>query len=187
MKQILALIVLAFFAVTVNASTVTWGTPAAFTSETTWTEAKGKIWLVALGGTSSISDLKVLTDGSLSMGEGASIFATDTATATTEGQYSTFIGFTSANLGTYALVFMDTATNTYGVSDSFEITDAIFQDGTSDTETATATVDFSNRTDASGSYLLVDKPLASSGVPEPTVLALLALGVAGLALKRKVA
>lgn len=187
MKKFITIISLAFLAMVVNASTVTWGTPAAFTNETSWDVAKGKIWLVALGGTSSASDLKVLTDGSLSLGEGASIVATSSATAMTEGQYADYAGFTSANLGTYALVFMDTTAKTYGVSNALTITDAMFNGGTSDDETATANIDFYNRTDSEGNYLLVDQPLASVSVPEPTVLALLALGVAGLALKRKIA
>lgn len=183
MKKITLFFAFCLLSVVVQAATFSWGTAGAYSSVDTWTPAQGKMWLVALGSTSA-TELRVNTAGTLLMADGAAIRATSEQMDATAGKSASFAGFTSADLGYYALVFMDTTTNTFGVSDALEVTEAMFSGGTLDEDTTLGSAEFKNGSDEYGDYLLVDRALVTD-VPEPTVLALLALGVAGLALKRK--
>lgn len=180
-KFFLILSVLAFSSV-LSAATFTWG-GVAYTNETDFSLAQGSVWLIALGSGTSTEGISVATGGALTLGSGMSVFAEARHGAANFD--NTMPGFTSANLGNYVVVVYDEVTNRYGISQVESIVASDFQGGSVDEDIAAGSKEFSNREDSEGRYLLTDMDVVA--IPEPTVMALLALGVAGLALRRKVA
>lgn len=131
----------------------------------------GTYWLVALGASSDVSGISVDNAGNL---VGASAIETGSFSSSMLGVVN---GLTAANNGNYyAMVVFDSTTMNWGI--------AIAQvSGISDAPPLDANgVTFYN-TDLGDGYLSLAANTAT--VPEPTSMALLALGAAAFGLRRK--
>lgn len=134
--------------------------------------AGGTYWLIAMGGSTDVSGISVNTVGTMS---GASALSSGAFTA--DATSGVITGLTQANNGNYyAMVVFDTTTLNYGIAlaQVTGIVDAPPVDANG--------VTFSN-TDIGDGYQSLAANIAA--VPEPTSMALLALGAAAIGLRRK--
>lgn len=131
----------------------------------------GTYWLIALGASSDVSGISVDNSGAL-------VGATAMETGSFASQYSgTISGLTAANNGNYyAMVVFDSTTMNWGI--------AVAQvSGISDAPPLDANgVYFTNLGNENGYWSMAAN---TATVPEPTSMALLALGAAAFGLRRK--
>ena len=177
MNKLLTIAVAFLCALAAQASVVNWNYDNDIT-DSNGDYVDGSAWIVYLGSTSGgVSDLAVDNSGSLSMGSGSSLVTT---APVVDGVFNdgtdldTFID--STGVGYYAMVaaFQDSASGNwfYGVSSPVSVT------GLDNETNTTKPVYFDD-----GVWELS----TPAPIPEPTSVALLALGLAALGLKRKVA
>lgn len=175
MKKFILTVAVACAAMFAQAASCSWGTE--YVEDINEADVIGSYFLVSLTGDS--------TEGLAVDNTGALIDTNGIATIKMQGTFNDPTGLASdlgdlsaADNGTYlALIVVDSANAFYGIS-GVEVLAGISDDPPADADGIT----FTNYTDSYGA-LAMQTNIAT--VPEPTVLALLALGVAGLALKRK--
>ncbi len=163
-------------AVATQASSFTWGTAWAYGSDYDNGTASGSTWLVALAADSTVG-LTVQTGGSLNLGVGMSLLGT---AAITGGSFdngslanpSTLLG-TAYNGVFVAVVTYDAADNKYGVSATYQLAGLTVNNFDAATKD-----DFSN---LGGNEMFSN----IAAVPEPTSMALFAIGVAAFGMRRK--
>ena len=177
MKKLMITLSLVFTAMFAQAASCLWS--AEWALDTSLNEVVGQYYLVSLN-SNSTNGIVVYNDGSL--GDANSVIANTlmsgafTAPDALGGQLT---GFTAENNGSYlALIIVDKTNSYYGISDIAKLS-GIVDDPPADADA----IIFSNYVDSEGSAMQTNT--ATVPVPEPTALALLALGVAGLALRRR--
>lgn len=177
MKKLMTIVATVLVAVATQASSFTWGTNWAYGSDYGNGTANGSTWLVALAADDTTGLTVQTGGGSLNLGVGMSLLGT---AAITGGSFdngalanpSTLLG-TAYNGIFVAVVTYDAADNKYGVSSTYQLSGL-----TVNNFDAASFVDFSNM----GSGEMFSNIVA---VPEPTSMALLAIGVAAFGLRRK--
>lgn len=183
MKKMLLLLIATLCCVALRASTFTWGATA-YTDSTLSTDVSANSWayLIKLSDSSTSGVVAYLnasfndtfSEGSIVI-EGATLvdssqfidymsaFSKETALSSTD------------DYGTYAVLVYDVDSHKYGISSTVVTLDSSsFTGGTIDTNGA-----------ASDEFLNIVTDTTIQSIPEPTALVLLALGVAGVALKRR--
>ena len=177
MKKLIITLSLACMAMFAQAASCNWN--ANYALDASLNDVIGKYYLVSLK-SNSTNGIVVYNDGSL--GDANSVIASSldsgsfNAPTALIGKES---GFTAEDNGTYlALIIVDNSNAYYGISNIATLS-GIVDDPPADANDIT----FSNYVDEYGSAMQTNT--ATVPVPEPTALALLALGVAGLALRRR--
>jgi hypothetical protein len=171
MKKMLTIAAALFVAVAANAATLNWGTSWLYDGDGN-DAAAGSAWLVAVGGT--LGDIQVDLSGNLILGTGNSLLS---SAGISEGSLTGASGYSAAaeslNGVTFVLVAFASATTTYGVSGTW------LGAGFSDDPAPNSIL---KTFGTSGSEMTLN----IEAVPEPTSFALLGLGAAALALRRRI-
>lgn len=182
MKKVLLACSVGFLAVVAQAVQLQWNTPV--TSWTPEVKTGALIYTTQDSVTTSLADIAAFAKGTIQAPDDTFRNLTNTTnpssskwTISNSNEVDNWVSATSnpTTSGTYFLVLFDATKDKYAIA------------SIAATETATYWVEAAPMESMNSLTIATDKFSGTlvSGVPEPTVLALLALGVAGLALRRK--
>ena len=174
MKKLLTIAVVTMCAALVQATSVDWTFDGDVLASNGSDYANGTAWVVYMGSSDDLSPITVDGSGNISVGDDYSITATANVS---DGLVNDGLGITSTS----------TANGNYVLFAAYEGSDGYYY-GHSDVTAVSGLVDdntVSQVVSFGSSAMTLSTP--AEAVPEPTSLALLALGLAALGLKRKVA
>ncbi len=174
MKKILTFLAIAVMAISVSASSVDWSYSGEITDKNNKSgvfSLSGNAWIIYMGSATDTSLITVDDSGNINYGS----YTVEGNAGIEYGMFNmgSFVSTVTANNGNYIMVgaYQDSDGWYYGLTGIKPVSGLVNDD------TAITKVDFGSDTWS----------LSTKAVPEPTTVALLALGLAALGMKRKVA
>lgn len=180
MKKLILFAAALVCATAVNAATLVWGTSWVYSTDYDNGTAAGGAWLVYLGGSDGLGGISVNNAGVLSFGNNTQLgVMAGVSGGTLVGNTPLDLAAATWNGRSLVMVAYDSGTKFYGISDVWIV--GGLADGTS-LPNPLPPNQITHIFGTGGEELFLNIP----AVPEPTSLALLALGVAAIGLRRRI-